>query len=485
MNDDLLNAPSSEQLDALARRQVSALELLDAYLARIDERNHELCAVVTLDAERARETARRADTARASGRLLGPLHGLPVTIKDTLETEGLRTTAGTPELADHVPATDAVVVDRLRRAGAVIMGKTNTPAWAGDYQTTNHVFGRTGNPWNLERSAGGSSGGSAAAVAAGLTSFDIGSDMGGSIRQPAAFCGVFGHKPTHGIVPTTGHLPPRPGDLAPLDINVVGPLARSAADLERVLDIIAGPAPTDEPAWKLALPPDRHDGLASFRAAVWFDDPTDGVDGAVRAVLDTAVGALRADGLTAESADPSDWPVTVGTNERLYQCLAQVAASPGLPDDLYDELVLVARGGGTEPTVHERWARDITSSGRAWRIADEGRHRVRAHWAEVFERYDVVLAPVTPVVAPPHDDRSHDDRRITVDGAERFAFTQMHWTHPANLAGLPATAVPVGTAGGLPVGLQVLGPRHGDRTTLAFARHVERVVGGYRRPPGW
>jgi amidase len=479
---DLLNAPATDQLDALARRQLSAIELVDAYLDRIEQRNHEIGAVVTIDAEGARATARKADAARASGRLLGPLHGLPITLKDTLATAGLRTTAGATELADHVPAEDAVVVARLRRAGAVIMGKTNTPPFASDYQTANEVFGTTTNPWGEGLSAGGSSGGPAAAVAAGLTSFDIGSDIGGSIRQPAAYCGTFGHKPTYGIVPGLGHIPPAPGQLAPADMGVCGPLTRAAGDLERILDILAGPLPADEGAWKLALPPARHTDLGSYRVALWLDDPVDTVDEGVRACLDAVVAELRAAGVTVGSPD---LPVTLAESERLFQQLVQIAIAPALPDELFDSLEDVAAGAGAEPTVHERWALDVTASGRAWRQADEARHQLVARWAELFTQWDVVLMPATPTAAPPQDPAEPDARRITVNGVERPGFTQMHWTHPANVAWLPATVVPVGTANGLPVGAQILGPRYGDRTTLAFARHLERVLGGYQRPPGW
>jgi amidase len=482
---DLLNASASDQLDALARRQVSATELLDAYLGRIDERNGEIGAVVTLDEDGAHETARRADAARSSGRLLGPLHGLPITFKDTFATAGLRTTAGATELADHEPDYDAVVVDRLRRAGAVVMGKTNTPSWAGDHQTTNELFGTTANPWDTSRSAGGSSGGAAAAVAAGLTSFDIGSDNGGSIRQPAAYCGVFGHKPTFGVVPLLGHLPPHPGDLAPIDLAVAGPLTRAAGDLERILTIIAGPAPADEGAWKLTLPGPRHEDLATFRVAVWFDDETDPVDDAVRVVLEAVAAELRTAGVTVDAPPPADRPVTVAGNERLHQRLTQVATAGALPDEDFTHLMEVAANAGAERSAHEQWASDVTATARSWRRADEERHRLMARWAAFFEHHDVVLLPVTPTVAPLHVDQPREERRITVNGVERPAFTQMHWCHPASTAGLPATAVPVGTVGGLPVGVQVVGPRYGDRTTLAVARHLERLVGGYQRPPGW
>ena len=215
--------------------------------------------MVTLDAERARAAADAADRALAAGEAKGALLGLPMTVKDTFETAGLRTTCGVPELSQHVPAADAVAVARLRAAGAVVFGKTNTPTWAGDWQTTNPIYGTTNNPWDRTRTPGGSSGGSAAAVAAGFTSLELGSDIGGSIRVPAHCCGVFGHKPSHGLVPQRGHLPGAPGTLTERDLNTIGPLARCVDDLELALDVVAGALPELAHAVTLRLPPRARD----------------------------------------------------------------------------------------------------------------------------------------------------------------------------------------------------------------------------------
>src|SRR6266849_1336134 len=248
---------------ALRRREIGCQELLDRYLERVARLNPALNAIVTLDAERARAAAERADRELASG----PLHGLPMTVKDTFETAGLRTTAGAPVLADYVPASDASAVARLRAAGALIFGKTNTPTFAADAQTYNPVFGTTNNPWDRARSPGGSSGGSAVAMAAGLSALELGSDIGGSIRNPAHYCGVYGHKPTHGIVPGRGHIPGPPGTLAEVDIGVVGPLARSADDLDLALSVLAGPAEDRGRAWLLELPPPRRGSLREYHVA--------------------------------------------------------------------------------------------------------------------------------------------------------------------------------------------------------------------------
>ena len=302
---DLHFLPATELCRLLRDGDVSSVELLDHFLARVEAHNPGLNAVVALDAERARARAAEADAARRQGESWGPLHGLPITVKDAFETEGLVTTSGAPELRDHVPDSDADAVARLKAAGAVVFGKTNLPIHAGDLQTFNDVYGRTNNPWAPDRSPGGSSGGSAAALAAGLTGLELGSDIGGSIRNPAHYCGVFGLKPTWGVVPPRGHIPGPPGTLKPADVNVVGPLGRSAADLALGLDVLAGPAGLDAAGWRLALPPARNGGaLPGLRVATWFDDPFAPIAADTRALLDGAAAALAGGGATVTAVDP-------------------------------------------------------------------------------------------------------------------------------------------------------------------------------------
>src|ERR1700678_24335 len=250
---DLDFATATELTLALRDRTVSSRELLDHLLSRVDQHNPGLNAIVALDADRARAAATAADEATAKGEATGPLHGLPMTVKDVWETEGLVTTSGAPELKDYVPETDALAVGRLKAAGAIIFGKTNTPLYAGDFQTFNDVYGRTNNPWDTSRTVGGSSGGAAAAVAAGLTPLELGSDIGGSIRNPAHFNGVYGLKPSWGVVPSRGHIPGPPGTLVESDVNCNGPLARSLDDLGLGLGVLAGPVPEDAAGWRLDL----------------------------------------------------------------------------------------------------------------------------------------------------------------------------------------------------------------------------------------
>jgi amidase len=483
-------APAVALLAMLRAKEVSARELLDLYLARIGSLEPGLGAVVTLDAERAMAAAAAADDARAGGDDR-PLLGLPVTIKDALETAGLRTTAGARGLRDHVPATDAAAVARLRAAGAVIMGKTNLPPWARDAQSSNKLFGTTVNPFDRSRTPGGSSGGSAAALAAGLTGLELGSDIGGSIRTPAVWCGLFGHKPTYGIVPGRGHIPPPPGALSPIDMAVVGPLARSAADLALALDVVAGPDGADAVAWRLELPPPRHDDLADFRVGLWLDDPRCPVSAALQAALAAAAEAFSAAGATvvplpdaaaaAGLAAPSLAALTAP-----YQPLLQAALSVGLPDGIFADLVATAEAAAPDDDrEHVRYARDVTVRVRQWHAAQEQRQRIRAWWAELFRAVDVVLAPAVPTVAIPLDDRPIPQRRLVVDGAERPYWDVLVWASAASLAYLPATAVPlVRSPGGLPIGAQIIGPHGEDRTTLAFAERVEALLGGFTPPAG-
>jgi amidase len=438
--------------------------------------------------ERARHAADAADAARARGTLLGPLHGLPMTVKDTFETAGLRTTAGAPELAQHVPAADAVAVARLRAAGGVILGKTNTPLYAGDAQTYNAVFGTTNNPWDVRRTPGGSSGGSAAALAAGLTGLELGSDIGGSIRHPSNWCGTYGHKPSHGLVPQRGHIPGPPGTLAEVDLATVGPMGRAADDLVLGLDVLAGPDADRAVAWRLSLPPPRRLALRDFRVAAWLDDPAIPVEGEVRERLEAAVAALRAAGVAVdERARPA---LSLADALRDYLRLLSPLMMADLPPEQWQGLVSHAEQLDPAARTHDdEFARFATARHRDWLHANEARARYRARWAEFFGDHDVLLCPVDPVVAFAHDDSQPIARRAIVspDGAPRPYLDVLGWVGAiGNLCWLPATVAPVGqTPAGLPVGIQIVGPYLEDRTPIEFARRMADVTGGFTPPPGF
>ena len=477
--------PATELVAALKSGALGSRELLEIYLDRIARLNPPLNAVVTLDTERARKAADAADRARSQGDTLGPLHGLPMTVKDTFETEGMRTTAGSPMLAGHVPSQDADVVARARAAGAIVFGKTNTPPFAGDVQTFNPVFGVTRNPYDLARSPGGSSGGSAVATAMGFTGAEIGSDIGGSVRNPAHYCGIYGHKPTQDIIPGRGHLPPAPGALGNADLGVMGPMTRSAPDLALLLDVLAGPDLVHATAWRLELPPPRRRSLGEYRVAAWLDDRFCSVDSELRELGEAAVAALRKAGVQVdERARPVPSLEAVHHN---YEKLLWPILSGGLPPEAVDELVGVAAAAGPNDLSElARYARAVTVRHRDWITLDEERQQLRARWAEFFRSYDVLLCPITPTAAIPHDQEGTViTRTITVNGTQRAYTDLVVWAGLVTMALLPSTLAPIGrTRLDLPVGLQIVGPYLEDRTTIDFAARLGDIIGGYTPPPG-
>ena len=480
---DIALQPAHALAESLRRRDVSSRELLEHYLARVERLNASLNAVVTLDPDGARRAADAADAATARGEAGGPLHGVPMTIKDTYQTAGVRTTCGLAAW-DHVPAHDAEAVRRLRDAGAVIFGKTNTPTLAGDWQSYNPIFGTTNNPWDTARTAGGSSGGAAAAVAAGLTALELGSDIAGSIRVPSNWCGVCGHKPTWGVVPQQGHLPPAPGTLSSTDLNVIGPIGRSVDDLELALGVLAGPAGQAAVGWRLELPAPRGTTLGELRLALWLDDPAYPVEPEVGDVLASAVAALRANGAQLLDTPPD---VVLSDVVRTYQQLLYPILLSTIAQPRFDHLEAV---GESLPAEDDgplaRTARFATQRYRDWVFANEKREQLRAQMAEFFRGVDALLMPVAVVPAIPHDhSEPFADRLIRSNGGSRPYTDMMSWMALATLTHLPATVVPIGrTASGLPVGIQIVGPYLEDRTTLAVARLIEEVLGGFTPPPG-
>ena len=468
---------------ALARREVSSAELLESLLDRVERVNPGINAVVALDAERALAAADRADRATVAGGPTGPLHGLPMTVKDVWETEGLVTTSGAPELRHHLPTTDALAVARLRAAGAVIFGKTNTPLYAGDFQTYNEVYGRTNNPWDTSRTAGGSSGGAAAAVAAGLTPLELGSDIGGSIRNPAHFNGVYGLKPSWGVVPSRGHIPGPPGSLVEADVNCNGPLARGLDDLGLALGVVAGPVPEEAVGWHLSLDPGPRLGSpADLRVATVFAQGRDVLP------LAADVGARLeglADGLARAGAAVEEvaLPVPLGEGLRTWQDLVVPIIGAGLADDEYAELTALEGVPGDDPVLHG--GRAITARFRTWARANALRQRHRAAWAELFQRYDVVLAPVMPTAAFPHDvERSIVERELDVDGIPVSHLVAMAWCGAVGSVLLPVVTLPTGrTPAGLPVGVQVIGPYLSDLRLLGLAALIDEAAGpGFEAP---
>jgi amidase len=483
---ELAFATATELVGLLRRRELSSRELLELQLARIAKHGKALNAVVTLDEERARASAAAADDELARGRVRGALHGLPMTIKDTFETAGLRTTAGAPELAKHVPERDADAVARLRAAGAVIFGKTNVPFMAGDWQSWNEIFGTTNNPWNPARVPGGSSGGAAAAVATGETSLELGSDIGGSIRVPSHWSGVFGHKPTWGIVPQRGHIPPLPGIISQPDLNVCGPIARSVEDLQLALDVLAGPGELDAAGWKLELPPPRRTRLGDYRVAACFHDDAFPVDASVRTRLEAAVEELRRAGAKVQTL--AKLPFDLRAARRAYETLLFPLMGMSFPPAALEAmraLAASAPAGDDSPMVLN--ARDMTASHGDWLQANEVRERLRVVMHAQFKEYDVLLLPVNQLPAIPH---MHEPpmplRTLQVNGKTVPYTDLLSWICLATMCKLPATVVPVGrTPDGLPVGIQIVASHLEDHTALDFARRLAERTGGFTPPPGF
>ncbi|MET0325644.1 MAG: amidase [Ilumatobacteraceae bacterium] len=472
---------SARQLARAVRSgAVSSVELLRGYLERVDRLNPAINAIVVDDRERALADAAAADEARAQGQPVGPLHGVPMTVKENFSIPGQPTTWGYPDAAGNIASEDAVVVARLRAAGAVIFGKTNIPIAMADFQSYNDVYGTTNNPWDTSRGAGGSSGGSAAALAAGLTGLEYGSDIGGSIRNPAAYNGVYGHKPTYGIVPKRGQGLGQPVGESP--ISVVGPLARSAEDLAVALKVTAGPDLED--GYRLALPAPPT-SLAGLRVAVWLDQPDIApVDDAVTGPIEEAAKALAAAGASVDfGARPA---FDVGEAHAAY--LQVLMATMSARDPEYDRLA--ARADELEPGDESPYARSLRNSTARHRdivLANAAREGQRWAWRAFFQDHDVLLAPITVTPPFPHD---HSQpliaRTMTVNGVAVPYFDQLFWAGLAISAHLPATAAPVGlTPDGLPVGVQIIGDAYRDRTTIWAAGQLARQIGGFTPPPGF
>ena len=466
---------------AVRTGQVSAVELLRAYLERVDRLNPAINAIVVDDRERALKDAKAADRKLARDGKVGPLHGVPMTVKESFNIPGQPTTFGSPAFADNIATSDAVAVARLRGAGAVIFGKTNVPLSLADFQSYNAVYGTTNNPWDHARGAGGSSGGSAAALAAGLTGLEFGSDIGGSIRNPAAYNGVYGHKPTYGIVPKRGHtLSDQLVGEGP--ISVVGPLARSADDLALALKITAGPDLED--GYQLALPPPPK-SLAGLRVAVWLDQPDiSPVDDRVTGPIEDAARALERAGAKLDFDARPAFDVAEANDTYLQLLLATMSSRNP------DFGALVAHADALADDDRSDYAKNLRMSTARHRdvlIATEARDRHRWAWRAFFQDHDVLLAPITATPPFLHD---HSEplpaRTMAVNGTEVPYFGQLFWAGLAISTYLPGTAVPVGrTADGLPVGMQIIGDAYRDRTTIWLAGQLAKQIGGFTPPPGY
>ena len=477
--DEIAFASATELAARIQRKEIGCAELLSLYCERVDRLDPALNAIVVQRRDEAMECAQAADAALAKGERWGPLHGVPMTVKESYDVAGMPTTWGASHLKNNIAAKDALCIARLKRAGVVIFGKTNVPLMLADFQSYNDVYGTTNNPWDVDRVPGGSSGGSAAALAAGLTGMDAGSDIGGSIRNPAHFCGVFGHKPTWNLLPPRGHA--MPGILTPTDIAVIGPLARSATDLETAVRVMAGPDEIASRGMRLDLP-ELAKPASALRVAVWRDDATAVVDAAVAERVDAVAHTLERLGARV---DFDARPVDSEQAHTIYQCLLQATMSSRLPEDRYRSILRrVEELPADDTSLEAAIQRAQVARFREWTARNEQRTHLRWQWHAFFEHYDCVLTPIMATSAFPHDHRPFGERTVVVNGTDEPYFNQVFWAGLASVAYLPATVIPTGLDdAGLPIGVQIIGPEYGDLITIGIAKLLESEGFGFSPPP--
>ena len=476
-------------IKAIKNKKTSATELLKYFIDRHKRLDPIINAVVTTDFEGALKRAQKADEALSRGETWGPLHGLPMTIKDSIEVAGMLTTYGFPYFKNYRPTKNADVVQSLLDAGAIIFGKTNLPAFGGDTQSFNDVFGQTNNPWDIEKTPGGSSGGAAAALAAGLTGLEIGTDIGGSIRLPAHFCGVYGHKPSYNIVSMHGGKKPwktkhsnYPVDL---DLLVAGPLARSAEDLKLAMDVIVAPPSYQRKAIKIKLPDSRKSKLKEFRVGLWIDDSLYPPDNDVGNCLQKMVTELTKTGVNLKDKKPD---IDLKQSHWLRGDLETATLSHLKPPGVYDwalSQVKTLKDDDQSPTA--RWVRAMTGTHRNWNKLNEERAIMRQKWEDYFQDFDVLLCPVVRIAAHDHDHTKIASRTIQFDN-ETLNYWDVvgPWNSLSLVSYLPSTVAPIGfTPSGLPVGVQIIGPYLEDYTSIQFAKLLERMNGNYKPPKGF
>lgn len=470
-------------LEKLAAGEITSRELLELTIKQIEEVNASLNAVVAFDFDRARSAADAADKARADGGQLGPLHGLPMTIKDALEVEGLVTTGGGPEYKDHIPTSHADAVQRVIDAGAIVIGKTNVPYMSGDLQTYNDVYGHTNNPWNTSRISGGSSGGAAAALATGMTTLEIGSDIGGSIRCPAHYCGVCGLKPTLDIVPGRGHIPGPPGALVRNDMSVVGPMARSVRDLELLLPLLAGPSGLNKKGFKLDLPKPRTKDVSKMKLALWTDDPYAPTSSDTQRVLNDIADKLEAAGATIDR-NPK-LPHTLEEICTVYTPLLASFVLAGMPLEVLKKISAAAENAPEDdhsfPTLQGKGAMMIPGQRMMYQ---DMRLQLRQVWEDFLSDYDAILMPNSPHSAFPHNfETPFPARTVEFDGKVHPYHNFIAWSAPSVLLTFPAASVPAGqSADGLPINVQIMTGYLDDLTALAVGAAVEQVSGPFKAP---
>ena len=480
-----LHFRSATELARLLRAgKVTASSLLEQCLAQYTRHNGGLNAVIVSDIGRAKKAAAASDRRLKQGKPIGPFDGVPMTAKESFDWSGTASTWGDMRFKDNIASADAVAITRLTAAGAVIYGKTNVPLMLADWQSFNAIYGTTNNPWDVTRVPGGSSGGSAVALASGMSALEIGSDIGASIRNPAHYCGVYGHKPTYGVVPYRGHL--LPGTVQPSDISVAGPLARSASDLAIMMKLLAGTDGTEARGYKLTLPPAKQTSLKQFRVAVMVTDEQSEVDlpvqdliGALTAFLGKRVKKL------STTARPG-----FSTREAMdvYIALLRSATSRRQTDqEFIANWDKVQAADPLDDSYLTKMLRAYVLPHRDWLRYNERRHQMRLLWDQFFEDWDVMLCPAAASAAFRHDQQGErHERTIEVNGRHVPSTDQLFWAGYSGGYYLPSTVAPMGlTAQGLPAGIQIITRQYGDYTSIRFAQLLEKEYCGFVPPPGY
>ncbi len=468
----------------LHKQKLSARELLDECLAQFARHNGKVNAVIFADVGRAKKAAAAADRRLAKGKPLSVFDGIPMTAKESFDWTGTPSTWGDPKLADNIARRDAIAISRLTNAGAVMYGKTNVPLHLADWQSFNAIYGTTGNPWDLQRTPGGSSGGAAAALATGMSAIEIGSDIGASIRNPAHYCGVFGHKPTFGVVPYRGHM--MPGSVAHSDITVAGPMARSAKDLTAMMDVLAGPESIEARGNVSRLERRREKSFKDFRVAVKLSSPVSDVDQKVQDKIIELAKFLKGKvkKLSFEASPAFD-------DREAYEnfiLLLRATSNKRMPIEDYNTAVeKVKTLDPADKSYVALMNRAFAMSHRDWLQTNERRHQMRFMWDDFFKDWDVLLCPAAASTAWPHDQKGErHERLIEVNGRKVSTIDQRFWAGYSGNFYLPSTVAPLGLASdGLPTGVQIITREFGDFTSLRFAELIEREYCSFVPPPGY
>jgi amidase len=468
----------------LKARKISSRELLQACLDQYAAHNSRINAVIVTDFSRAWKAADAADRRLKRKVAVSPFDGVPMTAKESFDWVGQPSTWGDPAMANNIPKIDAVALTRMCEAGAVPYGKTNVPLALADWQSFNAIYGTTNNPWDVTRTPGGSSGGSAAALTTGMSALEIGSDIGASIRNPAHYCGVYGHKPTYGVVPYRGHL--MPGSVSISDITVAGPLARSAADIAAMMKVLAGPDGTEARGYKLAMPPATQKRFKDFRVAIKLTSPVSDVDKPLQDLLTKLGNYLE------KKAKKVSWEAAPDfSDEECYEnyiTLLRSTATKRMTDEAIDVEVAKAKGLSPDDKGYvAMMTRAFALSHGGWLRANERRHQMRLEWDRFLNDWDVLLCPTAASAAWPHDQKGErHERLISVNGKLVSTIDQRFWAGYSGNFYLPSTVAPVGfTAEGLPCGVQIITREYGDYSAIRFAELMEKEYHGFVPPPGY